>query len=143
MELSVAIGYQISLRGRRSWSGSEHVVSVARCFPLIERALASSVIMMSAEIGTALTPLIVRLYGWRIPFFVLAVIGVFWVVWWRRWYCDQPRDSLRITPAEIEEIGDGGTNSQHVLPWKFAMRSPNLWIIISAAVAFRSILPVQ
>jgi len=116
-------------------------VSVARWFPLIERARASSVIMMSAEIGTALTPLIViplqRLFGWRIPFLVLTVIGVVWVAGWRRWYRDQPRDSVRITPAELEEIGESGANTQHVLPWKSAVRSRNLWIIISAAFAFR------
>jgi predicted MFS family arabinose efflux permease len=54
-------------------------VSLARCFPLIERARATSIVMIAAEVGTAVTPLIViplqKYCGWRIPFFALALIG--------------------------------------------------------------------
>jgi sugar phosphate permease len=116
-------------------------VSVARWFPLIERGRAASFIMMSAEVGTALTPLIViplqKHYGWRVPFFILAVIGVAWVAGWRRWYHDHPIDSPRITPKELEEIGRTSANIQHGLPWKSAAQSRNLWIIIFAGVSFR------
>jgi MFS transporter, ACS family, glucarate transporter len=116
-------------------------VSVARWFPLIERARAATFIMMSAEVGTALTPLIVILlqkhYGWRVPFFILAVIGIVWVAAWRRWYHDHPSDSPRITPRELKEIGHTSANIHHGLPWKSAARSRNLWIIIFAGVSFR------
>jgi ACS family glucarate transporter-like MFS transporter len=116
-------------------------VSVARWFPLIERARAASFIMMSAEVGTALTPLIViplqKYYGWRFPFFILAVTGVVWVAAWRHWYHDHPSDSPRITAGELEEIGRTSANIQHALPWKSAAHSRNLWIIIFAGVSFR------
>ncbi len=116
-------------------------VSLARWFPLIERARAASLIMMSAELGTALTPLIViplqRHFGWRFPFLMLALIGPIWVAAWRRWYHDHPGDSPGITTTELKEIGDTNANMQHALPWKSAARSRNLWIIISAGVSFR------
>ena len=115
-------------------------VSVARWFPLIERARAASFIMMSAEVGTALTPLIViplqKHYGWRVPFFTLALIGAVWVAGWRRRYHDNPSDSPGITTTELEEIGHTSGNSQHALPWKSTARSRNLWIIIFAGVSF-------
>jgi MFS transporter, ACS family, glucarate transporter len=116
-------------------------VSLARWFPLVERARAASFIMMSAELGTALTPLIViplqKHYGWRIPFFALAVIGVIWVAAWKRWYHDHLSDSPGITTSELKEIGHTSTNIRHALPWKSAAGSRNLWIIISAGVLFR------
>jgi MFS transporter, ACS family, glucarate transporter len=116
-------------------------VGLARWFPLVERARAASFIMMSAELGTALTPLIViplqRHYGWRFPFFALAVIGAIWVAAWSRWYHDHPSDSPGITATELEEIGHTSAKVQHVFPWKSAARSRNLWIIISAGVSFR------
>jgi MFS transporter, ACS family, glucarate transporter len=116
-------------------------VSVARWFPLIERARAASFIMMSAEVGTALTPLIViplqKHYGWRVPFFTLALIGAVWVAGWRRRYHDNPSDSPGITTTELEEIGHTSGNIQHALPWKSTARSRNLWIIIFAGVSFR------
>jgi MFS transporter, ACS family, glucarate transporter len=108
-------------------------VSVARWFPLIERARAASFVMMSSEVGTALTPLIViplqTRFGWRVPFFLPAVMGVVWVAGWRRWYHDHPSDSPRITPRELEEIGHTSTKIQHALPWRSVAHSRNLWII--------------
>ena len=116
-------------------------VTLARWFPLRERARGSSVIMMSAEVGTALTPLIViplqKVYGWRVPFFVLGVIGVIWVAVWRRRYHDHPSDSPGIMPDELEEIGHHAGTVQHTLRWKSIVRSWNLWIIIFAGVSFR------
>jgi len=122
-------------------AGPNMIVSLAHWFPPIERARATSIMMMAAELGTAVTPLIViplqKSYGWRAPFFVLALVGGAWVAAWRTRYQDNPSDSLRISSAELEEIGNLVENRKQVFPWKSVVRSRNLWLIISTGVSFR------
>lgn len=116
-------------------------VSLSRWFPPVERARALGIILMAAEVGTALTPLLVvpiqKYYGWRSSFFALGLIGAVWVVAWRRWYQDHPKNSPRISPAELVEIGPTAGNAEHTLPWREALRSRNLWAIILAGLSYR------
>jgi ACS family glucarate transporter-like MFS transporter len=116
-------------------------VSLSRWFPPTERARAMGFLLMGAEVGTALTPLLVipiqQHYGWRASFFVLAVIGVGWVAAWRQRYHDHPSDSPRISQSELDEIGRTQGNSEHVLPWKSALRSRNLWAILLSGFSYR------
>lgn len=116
-------------------------VSLCRWFPPIERARAMGIILMAAEAGTAVTPLLVipiqKHYGWRASFFVLGLIGVAWVTAWTRWYRDRPGESPGISLQELEEIGQDGANSGHALPWRSALQSRNLWAIIFAGLSYR------
>jgi MFS transporter, ACS family, glucarate transporter len=56
-------------------AGPNASVSLSRWFPPTERARAMGIFLMGAEVGTALTPLLVipiqQHYGWRASFFVL------------------------------------------------------------------------
>ena len=116
-------------------------VTLSRWFPRVERARAMGITLMAAEVGTALTPLLVipieKLYGWRAPFFVLGLIGVLWVVAWRRWYHDSPADSPGISSTELKEIGQVAGNHGHLLPWGIFVRSRNLWAIAFAGLTYR------
>jgi MFS transporter, ACS family, glucarate transporter len=99
------------------------------------------VTLMAAEIGTALTPLLVipiqKRFGWRTSFFVLGVIGVLWVTAWRRWYFDRPADSPRISSRELADIGHAAENRGHSLPWGIFLSSANLWAIVLGGFTFR------
>src|SRR5260370_6828794 len=99
------------------------------------------IFLMGAEVGTALTPLLVipiqQHYGWRASFFVLGLIGVGWVAAWRRRYHDHPSNSPRISLSEIQEIGQAIGNSEHPLPWRSALRSRNLWAILLSGLSYR------
>jgi ACS family glucarate transporter-like MFS transporter len=99
------------------------------------------IFLMGAEVGTALTPLLVipiqQHYGWRASFFVLGLIGVGWVAAWRRWYHDHPSDSPRISQCELDESGRTTENSKHALPWRSALRSRNLWAILLSGFSYR------
>ena len=61
-------------------AGPNASVSISRWFPPTERARAMGIFLMGAEVGTALTPLLVipiqQQYGWRASFFLLGLIGV-------------------------------------------------------------------
>jgi MFS family permease len=122
-------------------AGPNASVSISRWFPPTERARAMGVFLMGAEVGTALTPLLVipiqQHYGWRASFFVLGLIGAGWVAVWRRRYHDNPSDSPRITPSEVEEIGRTVRNSELALPWRSALRSRNLWAILLTGLSYR------
>ncbi len=58
-------------------AGPNTCVSLSRWFPPIERARAMGIFLMGAEVGTALTPLLVipiqQHYGWRASFFPARV----------------------------------------------------------------------
>jgi len=116
-------------------------VSLCRWFPPGERARALGFILMAAEVGTALTPLLVvpiqKYYGWRPSFFALGLIGAVWVFAWRRWYQDHPKNSPRISATELAEIGPTVGNTEHTLPWMLAVRSRNLWAIALAGLSYR------
>jgi ACS family glucarate transporter-like MFS transporter len=116
-------------------------VSLSRWFPPVERARAMGIVLMAAEVGTALTPLLVvpiqKYFGWRSSFFALGLIGAVWVIAWRRWYQDHPKNSPRISPTELAEIGPAPGNTEHTLPWRHALRSRNLWTIALAGLSYR------
>jgi len=122
-------------------AGPNAAVSLSRWFPPTERARAMGIFLMGAEVGTALTPLLVipiqQHYGWRASFFVLGLIGVGWVNAWRRLYHDHPSDSARISQSELDEIGRSTGNSEHTLPWRSALRSRNLWAILLSGFSYR------
>ena len=122
-------------------AGPNTCVSLSRWFPPIERARAMGIFLMGAEVGTALTPLLVipiqQHYGWRASFFLLGLIGVGWVAAWRRWYHDHPSESPRISQGELDEIGLTTGNGEHALPWRSALRSRNLWAILLCGFSYR------
>ncbi len=122
-------------------AGPNMMVSLARWFPLTERVRAMSIMLMAAEVGTALAPLIVipiqTYYGWRAPFFVLGLIGTAWVIAWRHWYYDCPSDSPRISATELEHIGNTTARSHQAFPLRSALRNRNLWFSIATGVSFR------
>lgn len=109
-------------------------ISISRWFPVVERARAFGFIWMSAQIGGAISPLLIVpiqiRFGWRASFYVLGVIGVLWCSVWYRWYRDTPKEKANISQAEIEEIGVRSYADNHSLPWGIALRSVNLWALL-------------
>jgi|ERR1041384_55329 len=109
-------------------------ISISRWFPVVERARAFGMVWMSAQIGGAISPLLIvpiqARFGWRVSFYVLGVIGVLWSVWWYRWYRDTPAENPKVTQAEIDEIGAPTYGGDHSLPWRIVLRSTNLWAIL-------------
>ena len=112
-------------------------ISISRWFPAVERARAFGFVWMSAQLGGAISPLLIvpiqLRYGWRASFYVLGVIGVCWCIAWYRWYRDTPAEKPKVTKAEIEEIGALSFAGNHSLPWGAVLRSTNLWAIVLVA----------
>ncbi len=94
---------------------------LGRWIPATERARASSVIWLATAIGGALTPLLVvemqKSYGWRMPFFVFAALGILWSAFWYGWYRDRPRDQAEVHQAEVP--------THPPVPWAKVLRNGN------------------
>lgn len=66
-------------------------------------------------------------------FWVLAVVGAVWAVFWWRWYHDDPAEQPRITAAELEEIGAARERGGHGGgAWKRLLGLRHLWLIVLA-----------
>ena len=81
-------------------------------FPVQERAFSLGAIWMAARLGGAIAPFVIgRLaatLGWRNAFYILGVVGILWVVAFRRWFTDRPEQHPSCNLAEqriIEPIG--------------------------------------
>ena len=109
-------------------------ISISRWFPIAERARAFGAVWMSAQLGGALSPLLIvpiqLRWGWRVSFYVLGGVGVLWCIAWYRWYRDTPAENPMVTEAEVEEIGAPSFAGGHTMPWGIAMRSTNLWAVL-------------
>ena len=113
-------------------------VAVARWFPMQERGRALGIFLMASQVGGAVAPLLVvpiqARYGWRASFFAFGSLGVAWSIAWHRWFRDSPAETAGMSRAEIEETRDLMPKAQHGLPWKIALRSGNLWAMMSSVL---------
>ncbi len=105
--------------------------SISRWFPRMERARALGIVLMTSQIGGALSPLLVvplqAHYGWRASFYLFGTLGVLWAIIWYQWYRDTPREMIKVPQTELREIGPPASHSRETLPWFIALRSKNLW----------------
>lgn len=72
--LTEAANYPACVKATRLW------------FPAGERAMATGIFNAGTNVGAMLTPLmlplILQVWGWRAVFFVVAALGIVWVVFW-------------------------------------------------------------
>jgi len=109
---------------------------IARWFPLHERARAQSVVWAASRLGGALAPLTLvplqATIGWRWCFLVLGCLGLTWVLAWRWWYHDDPRQQPGMTQEEIDEITRGASPQSHCkIPWSVLFRHRQVWLIVA------------
>lgn len=115
-------------------------VAVARWFPVHERGRAFGFIFMSIQIGGAIAPLLVvpiqAHYGWRASFYIFGIFGILWAIVWYRWFRDSPAEKPGVPASELAETSGLPAKANHSLPWKIALRSPNLWAVLTVAFAY-------
>lgn len=114
-------------------------VAISRWFPARQRASAWGIGMMASQIGGALAPLLVVpiqiRYGWRASFYLFGLLGVGWAIAWYRWFRDSPAEMPKVSREEVEEIGVS-VRSHRSLPWTVAIRSGNLWGVMTMAASY-------
>lgn len=109
------------------------ILVVSRWFPVSETGKALSWIGIGSQLGASIAPLIIvpiaAAYGWRVPFFVIGLIGIVWVGVCYSWFHDFPAQMKTMPAPEKEMIGSScrHKDQQHLVPWKLILRNSTLW----------------
>ncbi|MEO6723215.1 MAG: MFS transporter [Ferruginibacter sp.] len=108
------------------------MITMSRWFPVKEMGRALTWIGIGSQIGSAIAPLIIIplaiSFGWRIPFYVLAVVGIIWVLICYYWFKNLPEEVKNISPKEKTLIENNRryNTAQHSISWKIILRNKNL-----------------
>jgi ACS family hexuronate transporter-like MFS transporter len=82
--------------------------TITTWFPREETARTIGFTYSGQTVGSAIAGPIIGLlaltYGWRVSFFAVGAIGLLWVMVWRRFVTDLPRDNHRVGDGEINLI---------------------------------------
>ncbi|MBC8726346.1 MFS transporter [Paraburkholderia sp. 31.1] len=100
------------------------------------------------QLGAALAGPVVGLmavhWGWRIPFIVIGVIGVLWVVMWSIFSTDRPEGNRWVRGETSQGSGTGVTlpaaESVSREPLSFYLKSPTIWATSLAYFGYAYIL---
>jgi sugar phosphate permease len=110
--------------------------SLSRWMLPAERGWAQGLTHAGSRLGGAVTPVlvvgIIGAAGWRAPFFIFAVIGVVWGIFWFWYYRDSPDDHKFVNDAERNliktSLGRTGP-ARKIVPWKEILSSPQMWLL--------------
>lgn len=112
--------------------------TVSRWFPKSETSRAVSFLFVGVSAGAGLAPLVIvpmaTHFGWRVPFFVIALIGLLWVLICYKWFRNEPAEMVGIGIDEIKLIENNRRFISHrqTFPWKTAMGNRSVRAMIFA-----------
>ncbi len=90
------------------------------CLPPAEQNWAQGFLWLAARWGGAFTPYLVvfvlRYTSWRTMFFLFALLGVVWAVWFYIWFRDTPGSEAPAHPPDV--------------PWKAIFTSRRIWLLL-------------
>lgn len=113
---------------------------IANWFPIAGRARALGIVIMTTQLGGALSPLLVvpiqAHYGWRASFYLFGFLGVLWALTWFRWYRDDPSQVPDISRAELDELGSLPASTHRPLSWGLVIRRKNFWFYLLQAFCY-------
>ena len=84
--------------------------------------------------GTAAPILVATLighYGWHVPFFVFATVGIVWAAIWIWYYRDSPSEHGSVNDVERQKIVSalGETKKRQPIPWGLILSSRQMWTL--------------
>jgi len=102
-----------------------------------ERGMAQGTTHAGSRLAGALSPVLVAtligMYGWHMPFYLFAGVGIVWAVVWVWYYRDAPREHGSVNAAERERIEAalGRPKARQPIPWGLILSSRQMWILAS------------
>lgn len=100
-----------------------------------ERGFAQGATHAGSRLASTATPVLVAtligLYGWHVPFFVFALVGIAWVAIWIWYYRDIPSEHAGVNEAERQKIASalGHARRHQPIPWGLILSSRQMWTI--------------
>ncbi len=111
---------------------------VARWFPAGALGPAQGIVVTSALVGGAVSPVVaeylIQSFGWRWAFVLLGIPGILWAAVFYAWFRDDPTEHPAVNDQERQLITAGQTASsaseKHpAVPWRHVLRSANIWLL--------------
>jgi sugar phosphate permease len=102
-----------------------------------ERGFAQGSTHAGSRLAAAAAPILVTtligFYGWHVPFFLFAVLGLVWAGMWLWYYRDVPREHAGVNSGEREKIEAalGAPKARQPIPWKLILSSRQMWTVAS------------
>lgn len=112
------------------------LIVISRWFPVNETGRALTWVGIGTQIGAAIAPLIIvpiaASYGWRMPFYVIALIGVAWVIIFSVFFKNFPSEMKNISEKEKRKIESACRHrrEERLIPWKYIFTSKNVWALM-------------
>ena len=100
-----------------------------------ERGIAQGTTHAGSRLASAAAPFLVATligaYGWHVPFFLFATVGLVWAAVWLWYYRDVPREHASVNAGEREKIEAalGAPKSRQPIPWKLILSSRQMWTV--------------
>lgn len=111
---------------------------LSRWMPANELSRGLSVSLIGQTSGAAVAPFIVvplaAAFGWRNMFFVIAFIGLIWVLICRRWFKNNPSDMKGITEEEKNYIEKNRRVTTHAqkISWKKILKNRSMIALVAS-----------
>jgi ACS family hexuronate transporter-like MFS transporter len=130
--------FMLGLGESANWPAATKAVS--EWFPARERGLATALFDSGSSIGGAVAPFLALWiyghWGWRPAFVVPGVLGLLWLILWRKFY-HPPEQHPSISPAELEMLREdkarAGASRDAPAPGILSLlRFPQTWGVIAA-----------
>lgn len=85
----------------------------SRWIPLAHRGRVQGIFFAGAHLAGGVTPWLAsslnQFVGWRGVFVLFGIVGIFWVLAWRKWFRNDPADDPAVNAAERALIAAGKT----------------------------------
>jgi ACS family glucarate transporter-like MFS transporter len=109
--------------------------------PMSERGLVQGINFSGSRLGAAFAlPIVawmVKAFGWRSTFVILAAVGFAWALFWYFWFRDDPTRHPRISDVELKHIlanrqqAKERTAQARGLSFDALSRSRNMWLAMA------------
>ena len=112
------------------------IIVMSRWFPTKEMGRSLTWVGLGSQIGSAIAPVIIVplavAFGWRVPFYVNASIGIVWVLVCYSWFRNFPAEMKNITIEERELIEKNCRHQKHqtLIPWKKVLQHKSVWALM-------------
>jgi len=100
-----------------------------------ERGFAQGSTHAGSRLAGAAAPILVAtligLYGWHVPFFLFASVGIVWAGIWIWYYRDAPSEHASVNEAERQKIVSalGETKKRQPIPWGLILSRRQMWTL--------------
>jgi len=130
----MVVRFMIGLAEGACYPASSRMIS--NWMTVDERSSAVGLAFSGAGIGYAIAPPIVAFlmvrFGWHLPFYVFAVVGVGLAAWWYSYARDDPEDHPAVSAQELALIRGGGArpaSAERAIPWRAIMLNRNVLLL--------------